>query len=233
MNDTIRILLVDDHALFRSGIRSLLQCYPEFSIVGEAGDGMEGVKRVVQFQPDVVILDLNMPGLSGCETARMIAREMPTCHVLMLTVSEESEDLFEALKSGACGYLLKNIEAETLVNAIRVAARGESVISPHMLGKLLAGIRGGSAELQSQPQALNKPKSKAELESLTKRESEILRCIARGQSNKEIGRELDITESTVKIHVQNVFRKLDLTSRVQAAVYAIERGLDAPLDNQP
>jgi len=225
MSASIRILLVDDHALFRSGIRSLLQCYPGFTIVGEAGDGMEGVKRAIQFKPDVVLLDLNMPGLSGCETARMIVREMPSCQVLMLTVSEEAEDLFEALKSGACGYLLKNIEAETLENAIRAAAKGESVISPNMLGKLLVGIRAGKSGLSSP--AINDARSNTELETLTKRELQILRCIANGQSNKLIGRELDITESTVKIHVQNIFRKLGLTSRVQAAVYAVERGLDA------
>lgn len=224
MTESLRILLVDDHALFRSGIRSLLQCYSEFEIVGEAGDGMEGTKRAAQLQPDVVLLDLNMPGLSGCETARMITRETPTCQVLMLTVSEEAEDLFDALKAGACGYLLKNIEADALVMAVRAVARGESVISPHMMDKLLAGIRGSGAEtfLHVANQVHLKP------ESLTRRESEILKCIARGWSNKEIARDLDIAESTVKIHVQNLLRKLGFTSRVQAAVYAAERGLDAP-----
>lgn len=227
MSDKIRVLLVDDHALFRSGVRSLLQCYPDFDVVGEAGDGMEGIKRCVQLDPDVVLLDLNMPGLSGCETARMIKRERPDCHVLMLTVSEEAEDLFEALLAGACGYLLKNIEADILVAAIQTAAKGESVVSPLMLGKLLSGIRGmKSAESQLTPNL--RPKT-GETEALTGRESEILTCIAGGQSNKEIARNLDIAESTVKIHVQNILRKLGLSSRVQAAVYAVEHG-KGPID---
>lgn len=223
MTRSIRILLVDDHALFRSGIRSLLQCYPEFEIVGEAGDGVDGVKRAAQLEPDVVLLDLNMPGLSGCETARMIVEENPACHVLMLTVSEEAEDLFDALRAGACGYLLKNIEAETLVSAVRAAAKGESAISPNMVDKLVSGIRGSDA--QAKPSLSAKLPSKGDAEVLTKRESEILGCLAKGLSNKEIARELDISESTVKIHVQNLLRKLGLSSRVQAAVYAVERGL--------
>lgn len=223
MTRIIRILLVDDHALFRSGIRSLLQCYPEFEVVGEAADGVEGVKRAAQLEPDVVLLDLNMPGLSGCETARMIVEETPVCHVLMLTVSEEAEDLFDALRAGACGYLLKNIEAETLVSAVRAAAKGESAISPNMMDKLLAGIRG--VGVQATPPLNAKLPAKVEADSLTKRESEILGYIAKGCSNKEIARELDISESTVKIHVQNLLRKLGLSSRVQAAVFAVERGL--------
>ena len=233
MTDVIRILLVDDHALFRSGIRSLLQCYPDLDIVGEAGDGMEGVKRASQLQPDVVLLDLNMPGMSGCEAASLITRESPSCQVLMLTVSEESEDLFEALRAGVCGYLLKNIEAEDLVGGIRAAAHGDSVISPRMMKSLVNGIRQSAPP--TRPQAvLNPAHSSAETanhgrgvdgEQLTPRESEILECVARGLSNKEIARELDIAESTVKIHVQNLLRKLGLSSRVQAAVYAVERGI--------
>lgn len=219
---TIRILLVDDHSLFRSGIKSLLQRYPEFEIVGEAGDGMEGVKRAGQLRPDVVLLDLHMPGLSGRDAARMITRETPDSHVLMLTVSEEADDLFETLRAGACGYLLKNIEAETLVSAIRTAAHGESVISPQMMNKLLTGVR---TESPTESPAGSPP---GEIEKLTPREREILACIARGQSNKEIARELEVAESTVKIHVQNMLRKLGLCSRVQAAVYAVENGLGAP-----
>ncbi|MBW7861494.1 MAG: response regulator transcription factor [Rhodocyclaceae bacterium] len=220
---TIRVLLVDDHSLFRSGIRFLLQRYPEFEIVGEAGDGMEGVKRAGQLKPDVVLLDLHMPGLSGRDAARMITRETPESHVLMLTVSEEADDLFETLRSGACGYLLKNIDAETLVAAVRTAAHGESVISPQMMGKLLNGVRGGTTAT-ARPAEAESP----ELDKLTPREREILALIARGQSNKEIARELAVAESTVKIHVQNLLRKLSLSSRVQAAVYAVEHGLGQP-----
>lgn len=222
---TIRVLLVDDHSLFRSGIKSLLQRYPEFEIVGEAGDGMEGVKRAGQLRPDVVLLDLHMPGLSGRDAARMITRETPDSHVLMLTVSEEADDLFETLRAGACGYLLKNIEAETLASAIRTAAHGESVISPQMMSKLLTGARADSPA-QSAP--TGPAAAPGEIEKLTPREREILACIARGQSNKEIARELEVAESTVKIHVQNMLRKLGLSSRVQAAVYAVENGIGTP-----
>ena len=216
----IRVLLVDDHALFRSGIRSLLQSRPEFAIVGEAGDGMEGVKRAGQLKPDVVLLDLHMPGLSGRDAAAMMAEESPESRVLMLTVSEDAEDLVETLRAGACGYLLKNIGAETLVAAIKKAADGESVISPQMMGKLLDGVRGGFPT-RSAPA----PAVASELNKLSPREREILTFIARGNSNKEIARELDLAESTVKIHVQNILRKLNLTSRVQAAVFAVEHGI--------
>lgn len=219
MSETIRVLLVDDHALFRSGIRSLLQRHPEFEVVGEAGDGMEGVKRAGQLRPDVVLLDLHMPGLSGRETARMITKEVPESQVLMLTVSEDADDLLETLRAGASGYLLKNIAADTLIAAIRTAAHGESVVSPEMMAKLLKNVGADSGR-----SALADGKS-AHRDKLTPREREILAFIARGQSNKEIARELAVAESTVKIHVQNMLRKLNLSSRVQAAVYAVEHGI--------
>jgi two-component system, NarL family, nitrate/nitrite response regulator NarL len=219
----IRIVLVDDHSLFRSGIRMLLGRYGEFEIVGEAGDASEGIKAVSRLKPDVVLLDLHMPGMCGIEAAAMIAAETPESYVLMLTVSEEGEDLLAALRAGACGYLLKNIEADALVSAIRSAAAGESVISPQMMGKLLAGVRQRPA---AQPVPAPAPLSEAER--LTPRETEILGLIAHGKSNKEIARALDVAESTVKIHVQNLLRKLGLASRVQAAVYAVERGIGGP-----
>ncbi len=218
---TIRVLLVDDHSLFRSGIRLLLQRYPEFDIVGEAGDGMEGVKRAGQLKPDVVLLDLHMPGLSGRDAARMITQETPETHVLMLTVSEESDDLFATLRAGACGYLLKNIDAETLVAAVRTAAHGESVISPGMMDKLLRGVRAEQPSETGDKTA----QSHEDLDNLTPREREILGHIAQGKSNKEIARTLNLAESTVKIHVQNMLRKLGLSSRVQAAVFAVEQGI--------
>lgn len=216
MNNKIRVLLVDDHGLFRSGVKSLLQRYEEFDIVGEAGDGLEGAKRAKQLQPDVVLLDLHMPGVSGREALKLILEDTPGCHVLMLTVSEDGDDLLHTMRGGATGYLLKNIEADTLVNAIRMAAAGESVVSPLMMGKLL----GGRPEPRPAPAA----STAADGDKLSPREREILGFVARGQSNKEIARALDLAESTVKIHVQSILKKLNLSSRVQAAVYAVEHG---------
>lgn len=235
----IRVLLVDDHTLFRSGIRSLLQSYPCFDVVGEAGDGREGIRLAGQLKPDVVLLDNNMPGLSGREAARLLLEEVPDTRVLMLTVSEDSDDLIETLRAGACGYLLKNIQAETLVSAIKTAAQGESVVSPQMMGKLLNGVRAEAGRSVPEPtrstplRTTGEPRSApegGELDRLSPREREILQLIARGQSNKEIARALDLAESTVKIHVQNMLRKLNLSSRVQAAVYAVENGLESAPD---
>lgn len=212
---TIRVLLVDDHTLFRSGIKSLLTRHEGFEIVGEAGDGLEGLKRAKSLKPDVVLLDLHMRGTSGLEAVRLITEEVPETKVLMLTVSEDAEDLLEALRGGACGYLLKNIDTEALIEAIRRAADGDSVISPQMTGKLVQGVRQAPREVVVP----------AEKEKLSPREREILAFLARGESNKEIARALELAESTVKIHVQGILRKLGLSSRVQAAVYAVEHGL--------
>ncbi|QJQ05109.1 response regulator transcription factor [Undibacterium piscinae] len=212
---TIKILLVDDHTLFRSGIKLLLQRNPEFEIVGEASDGLDGVKRAKQLRPDVVLMDLNMAGLSGLEAMQLIVEDMPEVAVLMLTVSEEAEDLSTALKNGARGYLLKNIEADYLTQAIKRAAAGEAVIADSMTAKLVMQFRSG----------MNAPVV-VEKEKLTPRERETMVCVARGESNKEIARNLNVAESTVKIHVQNILKKLNLSSRVQIAVYAVERGLD-------
>ena len=236
--ENIRILLVDDHTLFRSGIRSLLQTYPCFEIIGEAGDGREGIRLAGQLRPDVVLLDNNMPGLSGREAARLMLEEAPEARVLMLTVSEGSDDLIETLRAGACGYLLKNIQAEALVAAIKAAAQGESVVSPQMMGKLLSGVRDGAGRASGEDGAASWPArvgaartssasvgEGGDADRLSPREREMLHFIARGQSNKEIARTLELAESTVKIHVQNMLRKLNLSSRVQAAVFAVENGL--------
>ncbi len=216
----IRILLVDDHALFRSGMRALLQEYPDFVVVGETADGMEGVKRAKHLRPDVVLLDLHMPGVNGKDALRLILQDSAEVRVLMLTVSEDADDLLDTLRAGATGYLLKNIEAETLANAIRMAARGEPVVSQAMMGKLLNIDR----ERVSLSTSITPAASSAVLNKLTPRERDILACIAKGQSNKQIARDLDVAESTVKIHVQSVLKKLQLNSRVQAAVFAVEHG---------
>jgi len=214
----IRILLIDDHTLFRSGLRLLLQRQPDFEIVAEAADGVEGIKRAKELEPDVILLDLNLPGLSGLETLQLLTQDLPSCAVIILTVSEEADELGQALRDGARGFLVKNIEADVLTTAIRRAAGGEPVIAESMTAKLVAQFRG-QARQGAQPAA------QAERSRLTARERQIVQCLARGASNKVIARELDVAESTVKIHVQNVLKKLNLTSRVQVAVYAVERGL--------
>ncbi|HYD60141.1 MAG TPA: response regulator [Noviherbaspirillum sp.] len=218
----ISVLLVDDHTLFRSGIRSLLQRNPDFTVVGEAADGVDGIKRAKQLRPDVVLLDLNMPGMSGLETLQLLLQDCPDTAVILLTVSEEAQDLTAALQAGARGYLIKNIDADYLVRAIRRAAAGEPVIAEAMTSKLVAHMQGGAS----------KPAPPSEIDRLTPREKEILACLARGESNKVIARTLDVAESTVKIHVQNILKKLDLSSRVQAAVYAVEHGMGSAAEKQ-
>jgi two-component system, NarL family, nitrate/nitrite response regulator NarL len=212
----ISVLLVDDHTLFRSGIRSLLQRHADFTVVGEAADGVEGIKRAKQLRPDVVLLDLNMPGMSGLETLQLLLQDCPDTAVILLTVSEEAQDLTAALQAGARGYLIKNIDADYLVRAIRRAASGEPVLAEAMTTKLVAHMQGGGTPKSAPP---------SDIDRLTPREKEILACLARGESNKVIARTLDVAESTVKIHVQNILKKLSLASRVQAAVYAVERGM--------
>jgi len=214
----IRILLVDDHTLFRSGVRLLLQRQPDFEVVAEAGDGVEGIKRAKELKPDVILLDLNLPGLSGLETLQLLTQDLPSCAVIILTVSEEADELGQALRDGARGYLVKNIDAEVLTSAIRRAAAGESVIAESMTAKLVDQFRGAASQAAH-------ASGNAERHRLTARETQIVQCLARGASNKVIARELDVSESTVKIHVQNVLKKLNLTSRVQVAVYAVEHGL--------
>jgi two-component system, NarL family, nitrate/nitrite response regulator NarL len=214
---TIRILLIDDHSLFRSGVHALLQRQPDFEVVGDAADGIEGIKRAKQHRPDVVLLDLNMPGLSGIETLQLLQQDLPDTAVIMLTVSEDVDELTSALHEGACGYLLKNMDADALATMIRRAADGESVIAESMTQRLIAKMR-----TPQRAEELPAPDTR-ESSALTPRERDIVRIVARGASNKDIARELDLAESTVKIHVRNVLRKLNLTSRVQIAIHALAR----------
>lgn len=207
--------MIDDHTLFRSGLKALLQRQSDFAVVGEAADGLEGVKLIELVAPDVVLLDLDMPHMNGREALAQIVAVHPELAVLMLTVSEDGEDLAECMRLGARGYLLKNINAEFLLSSIRRAVTGDSVLSPEMTAKLVARLR------DPRPAA-----SRPDVDSLTPRERETLRHLARGASNKEIARSLDLAESTVKVHVQNILRKLNLSSRVQAAVFAVENELD-------
>lgn len=217
-NKPIRILLVDDHNLFRSGVRLLLQRNPEFEVVGEAGDGLEGVKRAKELIPDIVLLDLHMPGLSGIEATHFIRKETPSSHVVLLTVSEDAEDLAAGLQAGAAGYLLKNIDAEYLLESLKKVMDGDSVISADMTKKLFAQFRKSPTPVPVV----------SDTEKLTPREREILSELAIGLSNKEIARKLDVAESTVKIHLQSILKKLGVSNRVQAAIYAVGHGLAGP-----
>ena len=214
--NVIRVLIIDDHTLFRSGIRLLLERQEGFEVVGEAGDGLDGAKRAKTLKPDVVLLDLHMPGTSGLAAIPLLLEEAPQAQIVMLTVSEDAEDLIDAMRAGACGYLLKNIDTDFLLDSIRRAANGESVMSPQMAVRVADAIR--------KPQNNNLNANSVSVE-LSPREREVIIKLARGGSNKDIARALNMAESTVKIHVQSILRKLNLSSRVQAAVYAVEHGL--------
>jgi two-component system nitrate/nitrite response regulator NarL len=211
----VRVLVVDDHTLFRRGVIALLAGDPRFEVVAEAGDAGEAQRRAAETRPDVILLDNHLPGVHGVDALAGLAEVAPQARVLMLTVSEDERDLAAALRTGARGYLLKTVDSDVLAAAILRTMAGESIISPEMTGKLVTAFRS----LQSDAA----PAEPDAYESLSPRERQILSHIARGASNKEIARALDIAETTVKIHVQHILRKLGLASRVQAAVYAAGR----------
>jgi two-component system, NarL family, nitrate/nitrite response regulator NarL len=209
----VRLLVVDDHTLFRRGLVALLACEPSLAVIGQAADATEALRQAAELQPDVILLDNHLPGATGIQSIAGLKEAAPSARILLLTVSEDSGDLQGALRAGAQGYLLKTIEGEQLTAAIHAAIRGESTISPELTGKLVAALLVGGAAA-AEP-AANDPCSQ-----LSPREQEVLREISRGASNKEIARTLSIAETTVKIHVQHILRKLGLNSRVQAAVFA-------------
>lgn len=207
--NAIRLLVIDDHTLFRRGLVALLASDTTLQVAGQAGDAGEAVRLAKALQPDVILLDNHLPGVTGIQALPGLREAAPQARVLMLTVSEDSEDLQAALRAGAQGYLLKTVEGEQLVDAIHRCMRGEAAISPEMTGKLVAALQNPAPA--AAPEAASQ---------LSPREQEVLEQIALGASNKEIARTLDIAETTVKIHVQHILRKLGLSSRVQAAVYA-------------
>lgn len=227
----VTLLVVDDHTLFRRGLIALLAQDAGLQVIGEAGDAAEALRLAPQLLPQVILLDNHLPGVMGVDAIRGLREVAPASRVLMLTVSEDAQDLAAALRNGAQGYLLKTIDGDLLAEAIRRAARGEPVVSPELMGKLVAAFQSQgapglaaaapAAALSVAPASAPEPASGTA--PLSRREEDVLREITRGASNKEIARTLDIAETTVKIHVQHILRKLGLTSRVQAAVYASDR----------
>jgi two-component system nitrate/nitrite response regulator NarL len=214
----IRVLVVDDHTLFRRGLTALLSRDSRVQVVADAADAGEAQRRAQELQPDLILLDNHLPGVRGVDALAALRETAPQARIVMLTVSEDEADLIAALRNGAAGYLLKTIDGDELISAIERAVKGERVIASEMTSKMVATYLGATPNADAplaQPSILT---------ALSSREREILRSIAHGASNKEIGRELGIAETTVKVHVQNVLRKLNVSTRVHAAVIATEIG---------
>jgi two-component system, NarL family, nitrate/nitrite response regulator NarL len=217
--DPIRILLVDDKALFRAAIGELIGAQDGFEVVGEAENGLEGVEKARELKPDIVVMDIEMPVMDGVQATRLIREQVPSARVLILTVSDSDDYLLEAIRVGAQGYLLKNLRPSELYSMVRAAMRNESPLSPGIAKRLLGQIRDGAAHRPVTPDA------GPETPALTRRELEVLRLVADGISNKEIASTLFITEGTVKNHIHNALEKLQLENRTQAAAYIVRQGL--------
>ncbi len=208
----IRVLIVDDHAVVRQGLRTFLDMLPDIQIVGEAASGRESLEAVAKSKPDVVLMDLMMPEMDGVEATRRIRADYPETRVIVLTSFAEEDKIFPAIRAGAAAYLLKDVKPAELAETIRAVARGESRLAPDITRTLLSNIAAGE------------PGQKSAREPLTEREAEVLRSLARGLSNKEIAAELFIAEKTVKTHISNILAKLGFADRTQAAVYAVKHG---------
>jgi DNA-binding NarL/FixJ family response regulator len=211
--ETLRVLVCDDHALFRRGLQMVLEQEPDLELVGEAADGEEVVVRAQELMPDVILMDVRMPRMSGIEAAREIKEALPHVKILMRTISDDEADLYEAIKAGASGYLLKEIPIEEVAQAIRSVWAGQSRISPSMASKLLTEFAAMSKATEEKPQ-MPAPR-------LTEREMEVLRLVAQGLNNRDIAAKLFISENTVKNHIRNILDKLHLHSRMEAVVYAV------------
>lgn len=213
----INVLLADDHQLFREGLSGILNAQPDFSVIGEAADGLEAVVKARSMKPDLIIMDVSMPRMDGVEATRQIMEEQPDATIVMLTVRDEDEQLFEAIKSGAQGYLLKTIRSRDLLALLRGAARGEAALTPQLGGRMLEEFRRLS---HLPPQPLEE-----EIPVLTPREQDVLALVAQGATDKEIAAELVISIHTVKSHMRNILAKLHLCHRYEAAQYALRQGI--------
>ena len=213
--ESLRVVIVDDHDLFRTGLRNLLEDQG-VQVIGEAAGGAEAVRIVRELAPEVVVMDLNMPGMGGVDATRHISGIAPLTRVVMLTISDQDSDVMDAILAGACGYLLKDSRIEELMAGIRAAARGESLISPNIAAKVLQRVRATS----TQPEIANTIRAE-----LSDREIEVLKLIANGKDNAVIAAELHISPKTVKNHISNILMKLQIDNRIQAAVYAVRSGI--------
>jgi DNA-binding NarL/FixJ family response regulator len=215
--EPIRVLVVDDHALFRRGLQMVLEQEPDVEVVGEASDGSEAVTVASDTLPDVVLMDVRMPRRGGIDACTAIKDAVPSAKIIMLTISDEEADLYEAVRAGAMGYLLKEISIEEVASAIRAVHGGQSLISPSMASKLLTEFAAMSRRSEERQQV---PTPR-----LTDREMEVLKLVARGLNNRDIAKELFISENTVKNHIRNILEKLQLHSRMEAVVYAVREKL--------
>lgn len=219
--EAIRTLIVDDHALFRRGLEIVLETESDIEVVGQASDGAEAIQQAGEQLPDVVLLDVRMPRSSGIEACRQIKDVAPSAKIVILTMSDEEEDLFEAIRAGASGYLLKDIPLDEVAEAVRAVHGGQSLISPSMAGKLLtefAALARSDQEQVERPQQVPAPK-------LTDREMQVLKLVARGMNNRDIAKELFISDNTVKNHVRNILEKLQIHSRMEAVMVAVREKL--------
>jgi DNA-binding NarL/FixJ family response regulator len=217
--DPIRALIVDDHALFRRGLEMVLAAEDDIELVGEASDGAEAVEKAAESLPDVVLMDIRMPKSSGIEACRAMKEAAPSSKIVMLTISDEEEDLFEAIRAGASGYLLKDIPLDEVAEVVRAVYGGQSLINPSMAGKLLTEF-ATLAKRDDEERAQQVPAPK-----LTDREMQVLKLVARGMNNRDIAKELFISENTVKNHVRNILEKLQIHSRMEAVMIAVREKL--------
>lgn len=209
----IRVLVADDHPVFREGLASLLQRYPEFKVVGQAANGNEAIAKAKQSQPDVVIMDICMPGGNGVAATMALQRTLPQVKVVMFTISDRDNDLFDAIKAGARGYLLKSVDLEELIDSIKLVAEGEAIISPAMAGRLLDEFRQGKERMGKDPGELSR------------RETEVLQLVAEGTNTKQTANLLYISETTVKTHLRSIMQKLHARNRAEAVALAANKGL--------